>query len=51
MMDGRRKEFLKKWIAWLESDIRFGNFSSWEKDNKRELKLFFEELLESEKMK
>jgi len=51
MMDSRRKEFLKRWITWLDSDIRFGILSSWEKDNKRELKQFFEELLESEKMK
>lgn len=39
-----RQEFLNKWIKWLDSDIRFGVLPQWEKDNKRELKEFFEEL-------
>ena len=39
-----RQEFVNKWIGWLDADIRQGVFAEWQKDNKRELKEFLEEL-------
>ena len=40
-----KKEFIEKWIVWLDSDIRMRVLSDWEKENKLELKQFLEGLL------
>jgi hypothetical protein len=40
-----KKEFIEKWIVWLDSDIRMRVLSDWEKENKKELKEFLEGLL------
>ena len=47
-MNENKIEFVKKWVAWLDSEIRFGVLSSWQKQNHRELKEFLEELLEND---
>ena len=39
-----RQEFVNQWIRWLDADIRHGVLAQWQKDNKRELKEFLEEL-------
>lgn len=37
--------FIEKHIQWLDSDIRLGAFSDWDKINKKEMKEFLEKLL------
>jgi hypothetical protein len=39
------KEFIERWIKWLDSDIRMRVISDWDKQNKKELKEFLEGLL------
>ena len=39
-----QKQFVNQWIRWLDSDMRYGIFSQWQKERQRELKEFLEEL-------
>ena len=39
------KEFVMKWVTWLDAEIRMKVMSDWEKQNKKELKEFLESLI------
>ena len=40
-----KEDFIRERINWLDSDIRMGINSDWQKHNKREMKEFLESLL------
>lgn len=44
-----KEKFIKDRIQWLDSDIRMGINSDWEKQKKIEMKEFLESLLTTEK--